>query len=767
MDCTLEDMLQLINSHDTDFFSVFEGVGCAATQVHAGHPYFTPSSSPSAICAPLQRPSKTPHLDALLDLPPLQTSSTTAFSWPPALAQPPFCQDLRPVLLPSAQDNMVPRNPIPPCVAPPCTLHSQEAQALVDKGSSAFVCPHQGPFSSPPHQQPQLQAPQLQPQPLTSHPSQNTNTAVHHVSCSESAPSGLTSVQHIQPFVTQTQVQSPSTESQVATSSGPSTHTTSLHVQQVPVLVHPQLIKAKSVLFTALKADAESTVKTVKSLPIATMATTAAAVNTTSLQALIPGGAILTTLPLRVDAEKVPINRIAISSKPSGLASKREKRTSHNATEKRYRSSINDKIIELKDLVAATDSKLNKSSVLKKSIDYIRFLRQTNSMLKQENMALRKTTPKNKCLMDLVAMDIEDIEGAACDTGLSELPTPPPSNASSPLHSSSLSSCSSDSEPGSPVAELVVQQVRATPCKRGMLNRSHITLCVFIFLLFCLNPLGALLNREIGVPVAGGPVEHAGLTGPRRTIMAVKNPGFEESETWLSWTMLIFSTWLLNGLLVVGILFWLLVYGESSSRPLSASSILFWRCCSQASEDLARKDLVLVSKKYLLETKHKHSVVHLHSKNTLSKGQREHSDALKSLQLLTSFSGPVGTTGCHQTQGNFSSCCLDGTRICRKSAVKAAVVVRWLQKSITAAKYLYSAVQCLQASRGTASKHLNHCLTMDHHYHSSSMDNVPLQSLVTLGDHGATVQSPPGDGLQVVGPVAQADIQQCPAVLLL
>lgn len=42
-----------------------------------------------------------------------------------------------------------------------------------------------------------------------------------------------------------------------------------------------------------------------------------------------------------------------------------------------------------------SNDQLNKSAVLKKAIDYIRYLQQTNQKLKQENIALKMSAQKN------------------------------------------------------------------------------------------------------------------------------------------------------------------------------------------------------------------------------------------------------------------------------------------------------------------------------------------------------------------------------------
>ena len=69
-----------------------------------------------------------------------------------------------------------------------------------------------------------------------------------------------------------------------------------------------------------------------------------------------PNGVLTATIPIVLDANKIPISRLANSKGQSGV--KTEKRSAHNLIEKRYRTSINDKIVELKDLVCGQDTKV-------------------------------------------------------------------------------------------------------------------------------------------------------------------------------------------------------------------------------------------------------------------------------------------------------------------------------------------------------------------------------------------------------------------------
>lgn len=70
--------------------------------------------------------------------------------------------------------------------------------------------------------------------------------------------------------------------------------------------------------------------------------------------------------------------------------------------------SINDKIMELKDLVMGKDAKLNKSAVLKKAIESVTHLRQANARLTQQNLVLKMAlteigkNPDNVCIQKIL-----------------------------------------------------------------------------------------------------------------------------------------------------------------------------------------------------------------------------------------------------------------------------------------------------------------------------------------------------------------------------
>uniref|UniRef100_A0A673KYF0 Sterol regulatory element-binding protein 1 n=1 Tax=Sinocyclocheilus rhinocerous TaxID=307959 RepID=A0A673KYF0_9TELE len=531
----IDDMLQLINNQDMEFGGLFDHAPfpapAAPTQDLSVLPHSSPSSSTPTNTSSIL--SSSPHLDALLG-PPITRSS----SIPDKVFHPPTFQQS-----PLAQVTSTPANPTTLQTTQPI---AQPAPMLLlrqtDAGWTGFTASFQKPVTL-----------QSSPQPIASL---------------------STSPQNVQPMAIQAQMQSLSASPILTTSSSPPTQTISPQVQQVPVLFQPQFIKADSLLLTTLKPDA-CMVTTVASPCITTLATSTAPVQNTSLQALMSGGTILTTVPLLVDTEKLPINRIAICGKPGGQPHKGEKRTAHNAIEKRYRSSINDKIIELKDLVAGTEAKLNKSAVLRKTIDHIRYLQQSNQKLKQENMALKMSIQKNKSLKDLVIMEV-DVKP--------EIPTPPASDVGSPQSSGPFSHHGSDSESDSPMEEDNKPVVERAG---GMLDRSRMALCAFTLLFLSFNPLASLLCggwSSSGTTVSG----HTG-----RSMLAVQDAA--DSWGWMDWMLPTLLLWLLNGVLVAGVLIRLLVYGEPVTRPHSESSVLFWRHRKQADLDLARGDFAQAS----------------------------------------------------------------------------------------------------------------------------------------------------------------------------
>ncbi|XP_051571099.1 sterol regulatory element-binding protein 1-like isoform X2 [Myxocyprinus asiaticus] len=562
----IDDMLQLINNQDMEFGGLFDQAPFPAPPARtpdlSGLPNSSPSSPPPTSSVPTTTSSilsSSPHLDALLG-PPITRSS----SIPDKVFHPHTFQQSLLAQVTSTPGNPTTLQTMQPKAqpAPSASLHPSTPAGK----SPVFGSTQQTPFSSP--------TPQPQQQPMVTYPNQNGYTAVNQQSSPQPITSLHASPQNVQPMAIQAQVQSLPTTPVLTTSSSPPTQTISPHVQQVPFLLQPQFIKAESLLLTTLKPDV-SIVTTVATPCITSLATSTAPVQNTSLQALMSGGTILTTVPLVVDTEKLPINRITISGKPGSQPHKGEKRTAHNAIEKRYRSSINDKIIELKDLVAGTEAKLNKSAVLRKAIDHIRYLQQSNQKLKQENMALKMSIQNNKSLKDLVTMEV-DVKP--------EIPTPPSSDAGSPQSSGPYSHHGSDSEPDSPMGEDSKPVVERAG---GMLDRSRMALCAFTLLFLSFNPLASLLCggwSSSGASVSG----HVGS----RSMLAVPEA---DSWGWMDWLLPTLLVWLLNGVLVAGVLIRLLVYGEPVTRPHSESSVLFWRHRKQADLDLARGDFAQAS----------------------------------------------------------------------------------------------------------------------------------------------------------------------------
>ncbi|NXY18870.1 SRBP1 protein, partial [Atrichornis clamosus] len=549
------DMLQLINTPDNDFSGLFDS------------PFSAPDSA-----VPPGLPSTPGTLNTYLgrNKPPPAAPTGSAYAGPPGMAA--FTPQPPAPLLPAPSLGVKEE----PLVVPSSQPQPQPGVML----APSFVPAPPRPFT---------------PQPLVGYQNQHSFSAVQPGGAGQTLPSPLPTPQPSQPVALPGPVQSGAPQQLLAPAT-PTTQSISPQIQPVPVLLQPHFIKADSLLLTAVKTDASSA----KTSTIASLATSASG-SATPLQvpALVSGGTILATVPLVVDAEKLPINRLAPSGKPALVQSRGEKRTAHNAIEKRYRSSINDKIVELKDLVVGTEAKLNKSAILRKAIEYIRFLQQSNQKLKQENLALKMAVQKNQPVKDL---------GTYCSGGakaeapmevvkaeVMEMLTPPPSDVGSPSHSSPLSlsggsssNSSSDSEPDSPLCDhgkVKQEHPLPSPSSQGMLDRSRMALCTFVFLCLSFNPLASLL-RGSGSPAPLGSQDTA---GPGRSIMA-ESGTLEEPWGWSQWLWPTLAFWALNAALVLGAVVRLFVCGEPVTRPHSEPSILFWRHRRQADLDLDRGD---------------------------------------------------------------------------------------------------------------------------------------------------------------------------------
>ncbi|XP_022247982.1 sterol regulatory element-binding protein 2-like isoform X2 [Limulus polyphemus] len=300
-----------------------------------------------------------------------------------------------------------------------------------------------------------------------------------------------------------------------------------------------------------------------------------------------PASAIWTTgIPVVLDPDKLPINRITTLKT---VPEKGEKRSAHNVIERRYRSSINDRIMELKNIVAGEDAKLNKSAVLKKTIDYIRFLQNANKKLRQENMALKmvskvqKTEEHGDLSSELLKADVNIV---------SEF-SPPPSEESRRLHEDSSSSEAFSPHLYSPDGSKFDSFLGSSKSvdqsdnfiTTGMLDHSRMALCVFVLAILSFNPFSHLLSNRNGIT---DPEALSSLwTG--RTILS-SSPADDYEGKWSNWFFSSFTVWIINFTIILGLMIKLFIYGEPLLKIKSPHSMMFWKHRKQADFDLAKGD---------------------------------------------------------------------------------------------------------------------------------------------------------------------------------
>uniref|UniRef100_A0A3Q3IDX2 Sterol regulatory element-binding protein 2 n=1 Tax=Monopterus albus TaxID=43700 RepID=A0A3Q3IDX2_MONAL len=394
------------------------------------------------------------------------------------------------------------------------------------------------------------------------------------------------------------QVLTPAGQTIQTLSTAPTTvHTMQQQVQQVPLLVQqPQILKTDSLLLTTLKPDGTQVLSTMQSPTGITTLTTP--IQNTALQVpTLMSSNILTTVPVMMGGgDKLPIKQLQPGSShcttsarpsmeqgqvtaggvgPGGVVKEGERRTTHNVIEKRYRSSINDKIVELRDLVMGSDAKMHKSGVLRKAIDYIKYLQQVNHKLRQENLALKMANQKNKPLALSEDMELKQ----------ELVMMSPPASDSGSVSPRQFSPYCVDSEPGSPLTDN--DQVKSepdSPSSVGVMDRSRLLLCALTFFCLSLNPLPSLLGSE----TSGSPNLSAGR-GTSRTLVWLPNHT-QDFASWLRCLLPWVMVWVLSGMGAVWGCVRVLYLWEPVTPLHSPKSVSFWRHRKQADLHLNRGD---------------------------------------------------------------------------------------------------------------------------------------------------------------------------------
>ncbi|KAG6463290.1 hypothetical protein O3G_MSEX013788 [Manduca sexta] len=246
---------------------------------------------------------------------------------------------------------------------------------------------------------------------------------------------------------------------------------------------------------------------------------------------------------------------------------KEVKRSAHNAIERRYRTSINDRIIELKNMLVGEEAKLNKSAILRKTIEYIKYLQNQNSRLKQENVALKLVCQKSGVKEPV-------FEGPY---------TPPHSDVSSPYHSP----LSFDSDtPASP--EYKVEE-KYSKIVMGMGDHSRLALCAFMVGLIAFNPFRTFFGTFMSDVTA---TDFSMRVEQRKILSDDSMDTGYSGYTWAMWLFHMFFIYMINFLVLGGCLVKLLVYGDSVMKSQSKGAELFYKHKRQADNYLKKGDLM-------------------------------------------------------------------------------------------------------------------------------------------------------------------------------
>ncbi|XP_023301558.2 sterol regulatory element-binding protein 1 [Lucilia cuprina] len=334
---------------------------------------------------------------------------------------------------------------------------------------------------------------------------------------------------------------------------------TAILTSHIPVVLEP---------VTAMAASANSTATTTTPLPAA---------SNSSLNSISPMSS-----PTHTPMDNT---KIGISRGPPKV--KEVKRSAHNAIERRYRTSINDKITELKNLVVGEAAKLNKSAVLRKSVDKIRDLQRQNYELKMEVQRLQSE------LMSRDGSKVQDLlhpsgrgKKRKPSTGHHEdiimygkeqsLMTPPRSDVSDPSLSPPHSDISLPPSPydgSSSSSSIKDGDLDILPkSMQGMAAHSRLALCMFMFAIIAINPFKNFLG---GYDADRNYIfDDEDLVGQRKILSIEENTA--SGFSWESSTSSL-MLWTMNILVMLMCMIKVLVYGDPLLGSETPASDTYWK----------------------------------------------------------------------------------------------------------------------------------------------------------------------------------------------